>query len=161
MDAPSSCLACENNNRIDSLPAREFVAADQHWRVAHAFDTALPGWLILVPRRHVTAIADLSDSEAANLGGWQVRISRALKAVTGCVKTYVVQFAEAEGFAHVHFHIVPRMDDLAPDRLGPNIFGLLGVTGDARVDSKRMDGLARALRTRLAPDRPATSRSPS
>ncbi|MET8288835.1 hypothetical protein ABZV80_26825 [Streptomyces sp. NPDC005132] len=24
------------------------------------------------------------------------------------------QFAEAEGFAHVHFHIVPRMADLRP-----------------------------------------------
>lgn len=161
MDVSSGCFTCENTNRIDSLPARELVAADEYWRVAHAFDTALPGWLILVPRRHVTTIADLSDGEAAGLGGWQVRLSRALKAVTGCVKTYVVQFAEADGFAHVHFHIVPRMGDLAPDRLGPNVFGLLGVTGDARVDSERMDDLARALRTHLAPDGLTSTRSPS
>ena len=30
--------------------------------------TALPGWLVLMPRRHVTAIADLTDDEARALG---------------------------------------------------------------------------------------------
>ncbi|GAB3938858.1 hypothetical protein GCM10027614_19820 [Micromonospora vulcania] len=69
------CYTCRNNELIDSLPARELVAADEHWRCAHAFDSALPGWLILVPRRHVTSIADLTDAEAASLGTWQVRLS--------------------------------------------------------------------------------------
>src|SRR4051812_12353714 len=101
------------------LPPREVVAAAEYWRVAHAFDSALPGWLVLVPRRHVTAIADLSDEEAAGLGLWQLKLSRALRAVTGCVKSYVMQFAEQEGFAHVHFHLIPRLADLPGDRRGP------------------------------------------
>jgi diadenosine tetraphosphate (Ap4A) HIT family hydrolase len=50
---------------------------------------------------------------------WQVRLSRALRAVTGCVKTHVVQFAEAERFSHVHFHVIPRMADLPFQRRGP------------------------------------------
>jgi diadenosine tetraphosphate (Ap4A) HIT family hydrolase len=141
---------------------RERVAVDDCWRVAHAVDTALPGWLVLVPRRHVVAIADLTDAEAASLGSWQVRLSRALHAVTGCTKTYVVQFAEAEGFQHVHFHVVPRMPDLAAERRGPGVFALLGVPEDHRVTVDRMDELAAALAEHLSqspPSQPATGHS--
>ncbi|MEU8045713.1 HIT family protein [Micromonospora echinofusca] len=143
------CYTCHRNRQIDTLPARELVAVDEHWRVAHAFDAALPGWLVLVPRRHVASIAELTDAEAASLGTWQVRLSRALRAVTGCSKTYVMQFAEKEGFAHVHFHVVPRMPDLPDDRRGPAIFGYLGATQGQRLDELQQDEIAAALRARL------------
>ncbi|TXS33503.1 HIT family protein [Streptomyces sp. gb1(2016)] len=149
MTAPD-CYACGREAEFGTLPPRERVAFDAHWRVAHAFDTALPGWLVLLPRRHVTAVHDLTDAEAAALGSWQVRLSRALRSVTGCVKTYVVQFAEAEGFAHAHFHIVPRMADLPPGRRGAGIFGLLGRPESERVTADRADQLARSLRDRLS-----------
>ncbi|MEV0429918.1 hypothetical protein [Micromonospora sp. NPDC050495] len=89
------CFSCANTARFADLPPRERIAGDEHWRVAHAVGTGLPGWLVLVPRRHVRTIAELTEVEAAGLGSWQVRLSRALHAVTGCAKTYVVQFAEA------------------------------------------------------------------
>ncbi|ASW53099.1 HIT family protein [Plantactinospora sp. KBS50] len=145
------CYTCGNNRRIDALPARELVAADDHWRVAHAFDSALPGWLVLLPRRHVTEIAELTDAEAASLGTWQVRLSRALHAVTGCSKTYLMQLAEKEGFAHVHFHVVPRMPDLPADRRGPAVFGYLNAAEGERLDEVRQDEIAAALRARLGP----------
>lgn len=144
------CYSCRQNRDLADLPLRERVAADEHWRVAHCFDAALPGWLVLVPRRHVTSIAELTDAEAAALGGWQVRLSRALHAVTGCVKTYVVQFAEKDGFAHVHFHVIPRMSDLPADRRGPAVFGYLGVPEDQRVGEQRRNELAAALGAHLA-----------
>ncbi|MET8087620.1 HIT family protein [Micromonospora sp. NPDC005237] len=147
------CYACDQNRRIDTLPARELVAADEHWRVAHAFDSTLPGWLVLVPRRHVTSIAELSDAEAASLGTWQVRLSRALHAVTGCAKTYVIQLAEKEGFAHVHFHVVPRMPDLPADRRGPAVFGYLNAAEGDRLDEAQQDDIAAALRAQLDPAR--------
>ncbi|GGN91720.1 hydrolase [Actinoplanes lobatus] len=142
------CYACRNNEGFDQLPPRERVAADRFWRVAHDFNSSLPGWLVLVPRRHVTSIADLTDDEAGTLGLWQVRLARALRAVTGCVKTYVVQFAEKEGFAHVHFHIVPRMPDLPAERRGPGVFGFLNDT-DGRLSEARRDELAVAIRAAL------------
>jgi diadenosine tetraphosphate (Ap4A) HIT family hydrolase len=119
--------------------------------VAHAFDTALPGWLVLIPRRHVTAIADLSDAEAAGLGWWQVRLSRALREVTGCQKTYVVQFAEAEGFSHVHFHVLPRPADLPAEHRGPRVFGLLGAAEGERVSADRDGRGRRGLDRAVAP----------
>ncbi|HEU5025376.1 MAG TPA: HIT domain-containing protein [Spirillospora sp.] len=143
------CLVCDHNARMDTLPPRELVGFDEHWRVAHAFGTGTPGWLVLMPRRHVTAVAELTDAEAAGLGSWQVRLSRALNAVTGCGKTYIAQFAEAEGFAHVHFHIVPRADDLPDDLRGPRVFTLLGRSPEEDLGEARRDELAQALQRHL------------
>ena len=143
------CYTCAQEAAFDRLPPRERIAADDHWRVAHSIGGALPGWLVLLPRRHVTAIADLTDEEAAALGTWQVRLSRALAEVTGCAKTYVAQFAEGEDFSHVHFHVVPRMVDQPADRRGPAVFGYLTATPDERVPAQRMDELAVELTRRL------------
>ena len=143
------CYTCRNNGQFDQLPPRERIAADRCWRVAHAFDSSLPGWLVLVPRRHVTSIAELTDEEAFALGSWQGRLSRALHEVTGCVKTYVMQFAEKNGFDHVHFHIVPRMPDLPVDRRGPGIFQYLDPSDGQSLSEAQRDELARALQTAL------------
>src|SRR5262245_22691770 len=145
------CFSCDQNARFDLLPPRERIGAARHWRVAHAIDTSMPGWLVLVSRRHITAIAELTDAEAAGLGQWQVRLSRALATVTGCAKTYIAQFSEAEGFAHVHFHVVPRMADLALEHLGPKVFGLLRAPGGVSVSPERMDEIAVALAPHLPP----------
>ncbi|MER5971559.1 HIT domain-containing protein [Streptomyces sp. NPDC002055] len=148
------CYPCGREAEFGRLPPRECIAFDEHWRVAHGITTALPGWLVLLPRRHVTAIADLTDAEAATLGIWQVRLSRALHRVTGCVKSYVVQFAEAEGFAHVHFHIVPRSESLSPECRGPAVFDLLRRPEQERVTAGDADRLALSLRAHLGPSSP-------
>jgi diadenosine tetraphosphate (Ap4A) HIT family hydrolase len=153
MTAEPGCYSCASNAALDRLPVRERIAADDNWRVAHAFDAALPGWLVLIPRRHVTSIADLTDAEAAALGSWQVRLSRVLSSVLGCSKTYVAQFAEAEGFAHVHFHIVPRPPDLVAELRGPRIFSLLGPKDRPHVPEQEQDRVALALAAALT--RPA------
>lgn len=145
MATSTDCYTCAGNADTGRLPPRELIAADDLWRVAHAFGSALPGWLVLIPRRHVTSIAALTDAEAAALGTWQVRLSRALQQVMDCEKTYVAQFAEAAGFAHVHFHIVPRPAGLTHDLRGPGIFGLLGVPPGQQVADDRMDEIAREL----------------
>lgn len=138
----TDCYSCARNAEFDLLPPRERVSADDLWRVAHALDSALPGWLVLLPRRHVTSIAELTDAEASALGSWQVRLSRALQTVLGCQKTYVAQFAESEGFTHVHFHIIPRALDLGSDLRGPRIFRLLGADDRVRVGVHAADEIA-------------------
>ncbi|MFE7581115.1 hypothetical protein ACFU5Y_06060 [Streptomyces gardneri] len=71
------CYACSKEAEFDDLSPRECVVYDQHWRVAHAFNTAVPGWLVLLPRRHVAALHDLTNAEASalervSLIGWSV-----------------------------------------------------------------------------------------
>jgi len=145
----ANCYTCDREAEAGHLPPRECVATDDYWRVAHAFNSALPGWLVLVPRRHITSVSELTEAEAQALGTWQVRLSRALHQVLGCQKTYVAQFAEEEGFAHVHFHVVARPPDLAPELRGPRIFQMLGAADRPQIGEQKMDEIARELAAQL------------
>ena len=149
MTTAPGCRICEINAQFDegALPLRERIAHDASWRVACA-SVALPGWLVLVPRRHVPAVAQLSDAEAAALGAWQVRLSRALQEATGCTRTYIACYAEREGFRHVHFHIVPRLDNLPAALHGPGVFELLK-PGVALADLDDIDEIAGTLHSLL------------
>jgi len=158
MSAQSACLSCVHNADSPIRRPEHWIASDDHWRVAHAFGAAVAGWLVLVPRRHVVTIADLTDEEAAALGTWQVRLSRALHAVTGCAKTYVAQFAERSGFQHIHFHIVPRADGLPHHFQGPRVFGLLGKPDQPCITPADVTRVSAALHSHLhSPFPPATS----
>ena len=135
------CYACEQSG--PDAPFRERFVREAGWRVAHDFNSSLEGWLILAPLRHVHALDELTEEEAIALGKLLRRASIALKSVTGCEKTYVMLFAEAEGFAHLHVHVVPRMPDQPDDRRGPDVFGYLK---DGRtLSSERRDEIAEAL----------------
>ncbi|MEV0397697.1 HIT family protein [Polymorphospora rubra] len=162
MSAPSSCLSCTQNAEDTNRPRENWIASDDHWRVGHAVGTAVAGWLVLVPRRHVVTIADLTDEEAAALGTWQIRLSRALHTVTGCAKTYVAQFAEVAGFEHVHFHVVPRAHGLPHQFQGPRIFGLLGNPDQPCVTPAEVARISAALHAYLHhPLSPAPMAGPS
>jgi len=136
-----ACLSCRNNDRPD-LPPRERVYLGPRWRVAHAFGTALPGWLVVMPRRHVIALDELTAGEAADLGPLLRAVTAALRDVTGCSKTYVALFAEAEGHQHVHFHVVPRQPGLDVRLRGPGVFELLGGDPARHVPEHDRDQLA-------------------
>jgi len=139
--ADTECLSCIQNAWAD-LPPRERLHVGPRWRVAHAFGASLPGWLVVLPRRHVTALDQLTVEEAADLGPLLRALTAALREVLGCSKTYVALFAEAEGFAHVHFHVMPRQPDLDPGLRGPRVFGLLGGDPAGHVPPQVMDEVA-------------------
>lgn len=128
----SDCQTCEFVARRDagSAPAWDSIPRTASWDVVHAFGTSIEGWLVLALRRHATEVADLTDEEARALGPLILDASRALKAVTGCAKTYIAQFAEHPLHPHVHVHVIPRYADLGEDHRGPGIFGLLGLPED-------------------------------
>lgn len=145
------CHACELIQRRDAglAPLWDSLYRTQFWDVVHAFGTALPGWLVIVARRHVQAIDQLSDEEAAELGILIRRASVVLKQVVGCTKTYVAQFADKEGYHHVHFHIIPCMADLPDNRRGPNIFAYMGAPENQPVSEAKMNELAAEIRALL------------
>lgn len=138
---PTSCYACMQS-ALEPIPRREAIVRGEHWRVAHAFNSSLPGWLVVLPMRHVEALHELSNGEAAEFGPLLVAASQALRDVTGCVKTYVMLFAEADGFAHLHLHVVPRLGDLPDERQGPRVFQYLA---DEPLPESDIDALAARL----------------
>ena len=121
-----------------------------YWDVVHAFGTGVEGWLVLVLRRHATSLAELTDSEAGELGPLIKRFSAALQVVLGCSKTYIAQFAEAEGHPHVHVHLIARHPDQPPEWNGPGIFlHGLGVVGPDEVPEERRNEIAAAISAEL------------
>jgi diadenosine tetraphosphate (Ap4A) HIT family hydrolase len=141
----NDCYPCRLEASGSPLPPREQVYDDGLWRVAHAFNSTLPGWLVALPRRHITSLAELTSEEAVALGPLLRRLTAALAEVTGCQKTYVALFAEADGFDHLHLHVVPRVRDLPDDRRGPQVFGYLARDESEWLPEPERDRLARAV----------------
>ena len=140
------CTTCELVARRDAgeAPPWDRIRRTPNWDVVHAYGTSLEGRMVLVVRRHITTVADLTDDEAAELGPLIRGVSRALQAVTGCPKTYVVQFAEAADHPHVHVHVIPRAAELPLEHRGPGVFAHLGAT-DGAVPEARMNQIAAAM----------------
>lgn len=115
----------------------------------HAFDTSLPGWLVVIAKRHVESFVELTEEEAASFGPFLHRVSKALQEVKGAVKTYTVLFAEHPEHPHVHFHVVPRAADLPDDRRGKCVFKYLGVAEQDIVPLEARNALAAELHTFL------------
>ncbi len=148
-DLVSGCFPCDQQ-ATDALPPREDVVHTDHWRVAHAFNSTLPGWLVLLPTRHVTSFTELTPEAADELGGLVRRLGTALETVTGCVKTYLMQFSEAEGFSHLHLHLVPRLPDQPEDVRGPRVFAYLKDDQAQWLPVPELDAIALSVREALA-----------
>jgi diadenosine tetraphosphate (Ap4A) HIT family hydrolase len=146
-----ACKTCEliADRDAGTAPLWDCIYRTPLWDVVHSYDTALPGWLVLVARRHIVSLDELTDVEAVELGRLIQKTSLALKEVTGCIKTYVIQFAERAEHPHVHFHVVPRMADLPDNRRGTGIFEYLGVPEEERVSQDVMNAIAAQVRERL------------
>ncbi|MEJ2212170.1 MAG: HIT family protein [Anaerolineae bacterium] len=145
------CKTCEMVAARDAgtAPPWDCIYRTDSWDVAHAYDTSLPGWLVLVARRHMAAIHEMTAEEAQELGPLIRKVSIALQAATGCLKTYVIQFAEAAEHPHVHFHIIPRMADQPAERRSTQIFRYLGVPEEERVSEETMNRIADQVRDSL------------
>ena len=148
VDILRGCYNCERQ-AMESLPVRDNILQTRYWRVAHAFNVTLRGWLVLVPIRHATSFADLSQAASEELGLLVHRLSRALRAVTGCQKTYLMQFSEAEGFSHLHVHLVPRLRDHPAEAMGPNVFTLMTDDESKSLPASERDAVALAVRAAL------------
>jgi diadenosine tetraphosphate (Ap4A) HIT family hydrolase len=150
-----SCYVCVRNRADDRRPWEQ-IHVDDQWRLTLAFDTSLPGWLVLVPGRHVEGLHDLDPEEALGMGRLLRTASAALVEATGCERTYVMLFAEKDGFSHLHLHIVPRHQDLPVEHRGPGVFAYLGVPEAEQLPDDARDLLAARLRGALGHESPST-----
>lgn len=82
----SNCVTCELVERRDhnESPLWDSIRRTPSWDIVHAFGTTIEGWLVLVVRRHITSVADMSDEEATTLGPLIREVSRCLQLVLDC-----------------------------------------------------------------------------
>lgn len=148
-DLQVDCYACRQQAAA-VLPPREDIVHSDHWRVALAFNSTLAGWLVLLPTRHIESFTELTPDAADELGGLIRRLSVALEEVTGCIKAYLMQFSEAEGFSHLHLHLVPRLASHPEDSLGPKVFSFLTADRSQWLSEERHDEVALSIRSALS-----------
>lgn len=146
------CKSCEliERRNAGNAPVWDDVLRAKYWDVAHALGTSLSGWLVLICRRHIGALHELTEEEAVELGQLQRQLSIALREVTGCHKTYIMQFAEHPDHPHVHFHIVPRMAEQPKDDRSAGILRRLNAPPDQRLTDEDKTIIALELQKVLA-----------
>lgn len=126
---------------------------DGSWRLEHILEPIpMVGWLVLKPLRHVETIAGLTMDEATAFGQLSKHIVEAMEMALDPAKVYLCMFAEAENFAHIHFHFIPRFEDTPTERRGPKSFDYLrdaSVQGRNMGDIMELDRVVSAIRERL------------
>ena len=108
------------------------------------------GWLVIVLRRHAIALHDLTSEEFAELGPVLEMSVRAVHDALGSAKEYAACYAEAQGFEHIHFHVVPRAHDMPDALMGAGSFELLRVTKSEAVDPEEVKAFCESLRASFA-----------
>jgi diadenosine tetraphosphate (Ap4A) HIT family hydrolase len=130
------------------------IYQDGQWRLEHTFEPIpMVGWLVLKPLRHVEFFGDLTAEEARTFGPLVQRITSAMREVHKPAKVYLCQFAEQEGFGHLHFHLIPRAAELPRELRGPHVFDLMAEALRERRnlgDLEEAAQVATAVRERLA-----------
>ena len=145
-----SCLSLQGIQRISPGP---FIYEGNYWIVDHAYPTSLKGWLVIVTRRHVEALHDLTREEFQELADIQYHLTKALgssSAIESAIeKEYMMCFGEAESFHHIHIHFVARPRDLPQEAKGPRIFSYLDVDQQSAVPVDEIKRLSEELKEAL------------
>lgn len=118
------CKSLSGERRISPGPT---VYEGRLWVVEHAYPTKLKGWMVIVPKRHVETLHELSTKEFVELAEITERLTKLLHKELDCEKEYLMCLAEQEHFNHIHFHIVPKPRSLPDELKGAKIFAMLKV----------------------------------
>lgn len=132
------CYSCKSISGERSISPGPTIYSGEYWLIEHAYPCGMKGWLVIVLRRHASALYELTSSEFAELGVLLEKTASALYRATGCEKEYVACFSEAEHFDHVHFHIVAKSAALPTELKGPAIFKMLKVSAEEAVPSNEI-----------------------
>lgn len=103
------CPICEKHTApLDSQIQKGAHATLVHYPTSDLEPRAYKGHLMIELHRHVTSPAELSDSEAGEVGVMIASASRMLVHKLGAEHVYV--FTIGHLVPHLHFHIVPRYE---------------------------------------------------
>ncbi len=118
----TACGICQFRQQLDpSTILRE----DDHWLAAPLLD--VPGWAIIMTKRHAEGIWTLTDEEAARLGPMLRDIAGAVKQVTGAERVHHAAMGEVA--LHYHAAILPRLPGQKP------VWESMNMVARAQVDA--------------------------
>jgi diadenosine tetraphosphate (Ap4A) HIT family hydrolase len=125
----ATCGVCQS--LYGDEPA-ESLYEDDLWSVRPAHPTGVPGWMLLITKRHVGGPAHFDDREAAAFGPALRRFERVLERVTGALRVYTA--AMGESHPHFHAHMVPRYATMPRDAKAWAVFDLQRAAGAGEIE---------------------------
>ena len=138
-----TCRSISGERRISPGPT---IYEGRYWLIEHAYPTRLKGWLVIVLKRHVGTLHELTREEFIELGELQALAVRMLHEELDCAKEYVACFAEAEHFQHIHFHIIAKPRGLSDEFKGTKIYALIDVTEAEALPREEVAAFCEELR---------------
>ena len=115
-----SCPFCAIVERDD--PDVREVYRDEEAVAFFPTEPAVLGHTLVIPRRHVPVVWELSEDEAQHLGLLISRMSRVIVETVNAEGLNVIQSngeTATQSVPHVHFHLVPRWADDSIGRIWP------------------------------------------
>jgi diadenosine tetraphosphate (Ap4A) HIT family hydrolase len=88
------------------VAAQFIIHETAHWILNHHLSSALPGYLMLGSRAHVSSLAELSGEALAELGGLLATIQITLESQLKPKWLYISRFGHDPGYP-LHFHFIP------------------------------------------------------
>lgn len=119
------CLSCKSNAGIKRISPGIPILESEYWVVEHAYPCALAGWLVIVLKRHCEEFHKLTEEEFLDLSKVQHSVIKGMHTYFQSEKEYIFCFAEAKGFKHIHFHVVPKTAAFDPQYMGAKVFHYL------------------------------------
>lgn len=105
----------------------------------------VPGWMMMVARRHVPGPAHFDAREIASFGPTWCHLQRVLLEVTGALRIYTAALGESS--PHFHGHLVPRFASMPNGAAGWSVFDLerAAKAGEVVHDPAEVERLTRAF----------------
>jgi diadenosine tetraphosphate (Ap4A) HIT family hydrolase len=99
MTTEGTCPFCSGTQTV-------YLESERWQLFRHADPVPLAGWMMLASRAHRGGLDELSPVEQAEAGVILAALAKAVRAETGCERTYSITFNEA--VRHLHLHVIPR-----------------------------------------------------
>jgi len=117
-----SCVICRWEDGLDPLNGGK-IAETENFFVFHNQTHPAPvlGWLIIAPKAHILQQTAFSPDVLLELMELQQKMTAILEKTTRTGRVYWAVFGEE--VKHLHFHLIPRPENLPAEALGWRIFG--------------------------------------
>jgi diadenosine tetraphosphate (Ap4A) HIT family hydrolase len=141
-----ACGMCEKLAGADTTAIFE----NELWHVRPIdAPSGVPGWMMMVARRHVPGPAHFDAREVASFGPTWCHLQRVLLEVTGALRIYTAAMAESS--PHFHGHLVPRFATMPKDAKGWGVFDLerAAKAGEVTSDTAEVARLTAAFAAAL------------
>ena len=111
--------------------------------------SGVPGWMMMVARRHVPGPAHFNAREVSSFGPTWCHLQRVLLEVTGALRIYTAAMGESS--PHFHGHLVPRFASMPNDAKGWSVFDLerAAKAGEVAIDVPEVERVIGAFRSAL------------